>query len=77
MLDLAADLWAQLRRTFGKSGTDGLRIDADVIICANARIFARENGVAVTIATDNTRHFLPLVDGAHLIGAAEWRYISP
>lgn len=76
-LGAAAEMWAKLRKQFGKSGTDGLRLDADVIICAQAALFAKQHMLAVTIATDNTRHFLPLVDGTYLVGADEWQNITP
>ncbi|HQU43454.1 MAG TPA: hypothetical protein PK867_11630, partial [Pirellulales bacterium] len=77
VLDRAAYMWATLKRGLGKGGVDTEKIDADVIICAEATIFAIKENVAVTVATDNTRHFLPLVDGTHLIGATEWRNIAP
>lgn len=34
-------------------------------------------GVAVTIATDNVRHFLPLVNKVEIADAKPWREISP
>ena len=71
----AAYLWAKMRR-LGKIATDD-RLNADVIIAAQATLFAIEENVAVTVATDNIQHFKPLVDGTHLVGADEWRKILP
>jgi predicted nucleic acid-binding protein len=72
---LASHMWARMR-SLGRIATDD-RIDADVLIAAQATLFAMQKSAAVTVATDNIRHFLPLVDGTHLVGADEWRKISP
>lgn len=77
VLRLAAQLWADLKIELGKDGTDNRRLDADVIIGAEAKIFAQEQEVAVTVATDNLIHFQPLVDGKFMVGAAQWQNILP
>ena len=74
---LAAKFWADLRTGMGKKGCDDKKIDADVILAAQARRYSEENKVTVLIATDNIRHFQALVDGTHIVGAKPWGEIAP
>jgi len=74
---LAAEFWANLRIGLGKGGTDDHRLDADVIVSAQAYTFAQEQDMEVWIATDNVRHFQPLVDGTYIVGADIWQNITP
>jgi predicted nucleic acid-binding protein len=57
---LAADLWAQTRRS-GKQTADDGALDGDVILAAQARLLA-EGGHEVIIATTNVRHLSTLAD---------------
>lgn len=77
VLRIAARNWADLKIGMGRNGTNDLRLDADVIIGAEARMFAEENGIEVTIATDNVQHFVPLVDMKYVVRATQWRNILP
>lgn len=74
---LAAQLWAEIRTTLGKAGTDDKRLDGDVILCAQAKIFAQAEATQVEIATDNVRHFQPFVDGTQIVAAGPWQDIKP
>ena len=72
----AAEFWAQLRTVYGRAGCDNNRLDADVIIAAQARLLAIQKRVPVEIATTNIRHFQALVDKTHIREARPWREIS-
>jgi len=76
-LKQAAIFWARLRTGLRMAGTDDKRLDADVIICGQAWVFAEQEGVKVQIATDNIRHFQPLVDGTRIVDAKPWADIVP
>jgi predicted nucleic acid-binding protein len=64
----AAELWAQARR-MGKPTAHNLRLDADVILAAQAALLIAD-GHDVTIATDNVAHL------SLFVPAARWRDIS-
>ena len=42
VLRLAAQFWADLKIGLGRGGTDNLRLDADVIVAAETRMFAQD-----------------------------------
>jgi predicted nucleic acid-binding protein len=52
---LAARLWAEARR-IGRPGADPKKLDADVIVTAQAYL-ATGPGDSLTVATTNARHF--------------------
>ena len=60
-MQMAARFWADVRTVLGRGGCDDKRLDGDVILCAQAVVFARTEGTTVEIATDNVRHFQALV----------------
>lgn len=60
-LDVAADLWAELRLT-GKVPASDDALDGDVILCAQARESAARPGTPVVVATTNVKHLAHLVD---------------
>lgn len=72
----AAQFWANLRIGMGNKGTDDRRLDADVILSAQAYVFAQQEDVEVHIATDNVRHFQPLVDMTYIVSAEAWDMLS-
>jgi toxin FitB len=65
---LAADLWAQMRRS-GRPAADDTALDGDVILAAQARLLAA-NGSEVVVATTNVKHLSTLTD------ARVWSAIS-
>lgn len=61
---LAAQFWADARKQ-GRATTSDLRLDADVILAAQARLFPVGPGDQVIVATTNARHlslFVPAQD---------------
>jgi predicted nucleic acid-binding protein len=63
-LRLAAQFWADARKQ-GRATTSDLRLDADVILAAQARLFPSLPGDDVVVATTNARHlslFVPAQD---------------
>ena len=65
----AAELWANARRR-GLATADDKEIDADVILAAQALLFAGL-GDELFVATYNTRHLARYLDARH------WREIEP
>lgn len=73
-LRVAAQFWADLRLGLRRS-VDERRLDADVIVAAEGAVYGQGNGLHVTIATENIRHFQPLVDMGHIHAAMSWQDI--
>ena len=65
----AAELWADARRR-GLATADDKEIDGDVILAAQALLFAGLND-ELTVATYNERHLSRCLDANH------WRGVSP
>jgi predicted nucleic acid-binding protein len=59
----AAELWARARQT-GKPSAHHLRLDADVILAAQAALLIAD-GHEVTVATGNVSHLSLFVPAAH------------
>lgn len=57
----AAALWARARRT-GRPTAHEAALDGDVLLAAQAIILGADVGVAVTVATTNTKHLARYVD---------------
>ena len=69
-LELAAELWAEARNQ-GIPTADDLSLDADVIICAQFQLLAKEYpGRYVVIATNNVKHLSRFAE------AKEWQDIN-
>lgn len=73
---LASRIWSDAKRELRHVGIDDLRIDADVILCAQAWMLAEREDARVIIATDNIKHFWPFVDVVRIAGAMSWRDID-
>lgn len=67
---LAAEFWATARQRGRPSAPDD-RLDADVILAAQAVTFAVGSDDQVVVATTNVRHLSLFVDAGH------WRNITP
>jgi predicted nucleic acid-binding protein len=67
---LAARLWAETRQR-GRPTADHQRLDVDVILAAQARVFAERDGAPVIVATTNVKHF------SHFVPAETWETIGP
>lgn len=67
---LAAEFWATARKRGRPSAPDD-RLDADVILAAQAATFAADSGDQAIVATTNVRHLSLFVDARH------WRDIKP
>ena len=69
-LELAAELWAEARNR-GLPTANDLSLDADVIICAQYQLLAKEYpGRYVVIATNNVKHLSRFAE------AKEWQNIN-
>jgi hypothetical protein len=68
---LAADLWAHARTSLGKQAAGDKALDGDMILCAQARLFQRDAGLPVEVATTNVKHLDVFVV------AREWEEITP
>jgi predicted nucleic acid-binding protein len=66
----AAELWAEARRR-GRPTADPAALDADVIIAAQAQLFAEATREPVVVVTMNARHLAQFVD------ARRWQEIEP
>jgi predicted nucleic acid-binding protein len=72
----AADLWADARRQ-GHPTADDKALDADVIVVAQALLFAGL-GDKLTVATDNVRHLSRFLDAqGQTLDARSWKDIKP
>jgi predicted nucleic acid-binding protein len=60
---MAAELWADARK-LGRATADDKGLDADVILAAQALVFAGQ-GDNLTVATYNTRHLSRYLDARH------------
>lgn len=70
VLKEAANLWAQAHSQ-GIQTADNKNIDADIIICAQAKVLQAENpGQYIVIASTNTKHLKRFTE------AKEWRDIK-
>lgn len=71
---LASDLWAEARHR-REQGAPDLALDADMILCAQARLINpgswNADGATVIIATENVKHLEYFTDARH------WRDIKP
>jgi hypothetical protein len=67
---LAAQFWADARAILGKATARAARLDADMIVCAQAKIIELDEGVEVVIATTNIKHMV-------FAKADEWQNIGP
>lgn len=65
----AAELWADARK-HGRPTAESAALDADVILAAQAQIFAEVTGDAVVVVTMNARHLGQFVD------ARRWQEIE-
>ncbi len=68
---LAAQFWSDARTILGKMAAADPRLDADMIVCAQARVLQMEENVEVVVATSNVRHLVSFVN------ASEWYEIDP
>lgn len=57
---MAAEFWAEARKQ-GKKTADDRKLDADMILCAQANLLAGQ-GYNVEVATENLRHLSLFVD---------------
>lgn len=73
-LQLASEFWATARNN-GSAGAPDLALDADVILCAQAKILNPDSwgarGARVVIATTNVKHLVSFADADH------WQNIRP
>ena len=73
-LHLASEFWA-IARNSGSAGAPDLALDADVILCAQAKTLKPESwgakGARVVIATTNVKHLVSFADASH------WQNIWP
>ena len=67
----AAQLWADAHLVFGRAVTENPKLDADIILCGQAKVIERNEQIKVVVATDNVRHFVAFV------AADEWQNIDP
>ena len=66
---LAAQLWADLRRT-GRPTADPHALDADVILCAGLLVAEAADPSAAVVATSNAQHL------GRLVHCDDWRNIA-
>lgn len=75
VMRLASDLWAEVRHTH-QAGTPDLALDADMILCAQARLVSPVSwdaeGATVVIATENVRHLEHFADARHWQSLRPW-----
>ena len=71
---LASELWAEARHNYQQGAPDAA-LDADMILCAQARLLVPKSwnadGASVVIVTRNVRHLEHFADARH------WRDIQP
>jgi hypothetical protein len=68
---LAAQFWSDARMIFRAAATNDQRLDADMIVCAQAKVIEMDEGGEVIVATSNVRHLVTFVS------AREWYEIDP